>query len=212
MEPTAPDIAQYEQRARAYLNASLRDRAPDALAFAGWFDEAPLAGTGPTALFTFELPAECSPGQAADRLDREHYVACGGEADCGYFPAYGLTPDQAYSLHIGQRFMLGMQVRREAPEAEPPDAREKLRAFVRQCAPQAELREETLAALFRCDDQLFAVYRLRIGPEIAYCLGADCPPGFYRLTQHPPQVALTLHLGQLIREEARQERRLAPRE
>jgi hypothetical protein len=50
-----------------------------------------------------------------------------------------------------------------------------------------------------------AIYRLRVGGLEVYGCGADCPPGFYPLTPHPPQVVLRLHLGQVIRHEARAE-------
>ena len=69
-----------------------------------------------------------------------------------------------------------------------------------------------MAALFQCEERLFAVYRLTLnGAETAYFMGGDCPPGFYRLTEHPPQVALRLHLGKLIRAEARAEKRATGR-
>ena len=69
----------------------------------------------------------------------------------------------------------------------------------------ASIEHEELAGLIRCLDRCFAVYRVVLRGRPVYCLGAGCPPGFYELTDHPPQVALCLHLGQLIREEARHE-------
>jgi len=88
---------------------------------------------------------------------------------------------------------------------ETKGARERMRSFVAACNPGVPIEHESLAGLFRCADRLFAVYRARLRGQDVYCVGADCPPGFYQLTAYPPQVALALHLGQLIRAEARHE-------
>jgi hypothetical protein len=67
------------------------------------------------------------------------------------------------------------------------------------------IEQERLSRLFRCQDRVFAVYRVRLNGRDVHCFGADCPPGFSELTDHPPLVALRLHLGQLIQAEARRE-------
>lgn len=198
--------AKLQQAAADYLAGELGGRSPAELSLAGAFDEAPLEGEGRTCLYAFELAPEGIAGRPT-----KHYVAV-GMTEPNYFPAYGLDADAAYSLHIGTRFMLETAVA-IAPDAdEPPAARESMHAWVAACNPDVPIEEESLAGLFRCDDQLFAVYRLRLRGQEVYCVGADCPPGFYELTEHPPLVALRLHLGQLIRAEARHDRERAAAE
>ncbi|MBI5863124.1 MAG: hypothetical protein HZB38_01160 [Planctomycetes bacterium] len=188
-----------------YLRAELGPRAPSQAMFEAAFDESPLEGEGPACLFSFELIP--SPGAAAcSETERRHFVVVGATT-ANYFPAYELSADDAYSFHIGTRFMLEMGVQRVDAPVEPPGARERLHAVLREVAAGARLSSPELAGLFRCEDDYFAVYRLSVNDESVYALGADCPPGFYRLTRYPPQTALRLHLGKLIREEARQARR-----
>jgi hypothetical protein len=196
-----------EALANAYLAQQLAERAPTTLMYEGTFDEQPLDGEGRTTLFSFVLPATGLPaGPLGQRPGERHYVAV-GETEPNYFPSYGLGSDDGYSLHLGLHFALELGIRFVAPALEPPRARAALEEFARACAPGAQLGGVELPALFRCDEQYFAVYRLTLDGQAVYCLGADCPPGFYRLTPHPPQVALHLHLGQLIRAEAQQARR-----
>ena len=102
--------------------------------------------------------------------------------------------------------MLEMGLQLVDPSLEPPGARSLLRAALQTFGGGAEPEKEQLAALFRCEEGFFAVYRLTVAGQDVYCTGADCPPGFYSLTEHPPQVALRLHLGKLIRAEASRDR------
>jgi len=199
----ATRIRQPEQLALNYLQEQLGDRAPRQVRFEGEFDERPLDGEGATALFSFELLAERGVGSGARSGPAEvkHYVAI-GETEPNFFPAYGLSADDAYSFHVGTRFVLEMGLQVVDTTYEPPTARSLLHAAVRNYAAGAKLEKEELAALFRCEEGLFAVYRLTLDGQDVYCMGADCPPGFYRMTEHPPQVALRLHLGKLVRAEA----------
>ncbi len=200
--PTMNDIADLEMWRKAageYLRAQLGQRAPHELKLVETFREQPLAGEGPVALFTFD----CLDGLGRV-ADPRHYVVV-GQTTPNYFPAYGLGPDDAYSFHIGTRFMLEMGVSVADARFEPADARESLRALLAACNPGVPIEREELAGLFRCQERLFAVYRVTLGGQDVYCMGADCPPGFYELTDYPPQIALRLHLGQLIRAEARHE-------
>ena len=115
--------------ARRYLAAELGERAPTELALAAVFDERPLEGEGRTAVLTFELPSgplSRSAGAAAG--DPLHYVAV-GETQPAYYPGYGLSPDDAYSLHVGTRFALVVGLRILPPELEPPTARPALRSL-----------------------------------------------------------------------------------
>ncbi len=230
-----PRQAERERQALAYLRQELGDRAPAAITVVASFGERPLEDEGPMTLFAFDLPpvgGDCPPyaGSAGNRgtpvdggsteaagAPLRHYVVA-GETQPNYFPAYGLDPDDAYSLHIGTRFMLEMQIGLADPADEPPQAREAVYAAVRQVAAgvsaaggtavpavpgatDAAAEDVSLAALFRVQGALYGVYRLRVAGEPVYFLGADSPPGFYRLTHLPPQVVLRLHLGKLIRAE-----------
>jgi hypothetical protein len=194
-----------EQTALEYLSQQLGERAPRAVRFEAAFDESPLEGEGRTELFSFDLPRSAQPaGAGCQPEDLRHYVAV-GQTVPNYFPGYGLDAEDAYSFHLGTRFMLTMEVQRVDSELEPPGARSAARAFVADHAPRARASDPQLAALFRCEDEYFAVYRLEVDGDPIYLLGADCPPGFYRMAQHPPQAALRLHLGKLVRAEARRE-------
>jgi len=196
------------RQAEEYLREQLGTQAPRELGFAAEFDERPLEEEGRVCVFTFDLgvitrEAAASAQATLRRVAAPHYVVAGATSP-NYFPQYGLAADDAYSLHLGTRFMLELGVARADPAEEPPQARDELRTLVGAAASGARIEREELAALFRCGEKLFAVYRLSLeGEGDVYCLGADCPPGFYRLTEHPPQVALRLHLGKLIRTEAR---------
>lgn len=201
--PAAPG-SEFEAAARAFLAAQFGPRAPGELTIALIVEENPLEGEGRTAIFRFDLEpgpgAAKSPGCAT--ADRGHYVAVGATTP-NYFPAYDLPPDDAYSFHIGTRFMLEMEIQRVDSGLEPPGARDGLRRFLTARGLALDTAEE-LAALFRCEDDYFAVYRVSIGGVGYYFMGADCPAGFHAMTRHPPQAALRLHLGKLIRREARE--------
>lgn len=201
----ASDQSRLERAALEYLSQQLGERAPRAVRFEAAFDEGPLEGEGRTELFSFDLPGSARPaGAGCPPEDPRHYVAV-GQTVPNYFPGYGLDAEDAYSFHLGTRFLLTMEVRRVDPGLEPPGARNAARTFVQAHARHSAVGDPQLAALFRCEDEYFAVYRVEIDGEPIYFMGADCPPGFYRMAQHPPQTALRLHLGKLIRAEARRE-------
>lgn len=200
---------------RQYLAAQLSGRDVCGLTLAGTFDERVLAGEGRTQLWAFELEPSAAFASGGGAPAPRYYVAV-GQTTPNYFPAYGLQPDDAYSFHVGTRFMLELRVALVDRSLEPAGAREGLRNFVSACNPGVPIDSEQLAALFRCvpdtqatpdedGDRFFAVYRLTLRGKEVYCFGADCPPGFSELTQYPPQVALRLHLGKLIRAEARRD-------
>lgn len=207
------DLSQVEterltQAAREYLQRELGERAPVGLELAGVFAEQPLEGEGKTALLRFELAhSNAVAADACGGAAMTHFVAV-GETVPNYFPAYSLDAEQGYSLHVGTRFMLELGIQKIDNALEPPNARSKLELVVRNFVAGAPQAEATLAALFRCEEQFFAVYRLALDGKDYYAMGADCPPGFYELTDHPPQLALRLHLGQVIRAEARAAREL----
>lgn len=183
-----------------FLSQQLGPRAPQNVGPPTHFDEQPLEGEGPTAVLSFDLQPANSVVCASD-YDPRHYVVV-GETTPNYYPAYHFSPDEAYSVHLGTRFLLQMQAKGLDPQAEPAGSREHMRAWVQGATPNATLETDELAALFELDGQHFAVYRLTLSGETVYFVGLDCPPGFYRLCELPPQVVLRLHLGQLVRREA----------
>lgn len=203
--------------AREYLARELGPRAPAKLVFEGRFDERPLEGEGAAAIFSFLMSPPSGLKPACHDVPPEgelHYVAV-GETTPNYFPSYGLPADDAYSVHIGTRFMLELGVSRIDDALEPAGARRRTADVLREAirggsAASASVSdvqmidEPRLAALFRVGDEMHAVYRVRVGEEDVYCMGGDCPAGFYRMTNHPPQAAYRLHLGKLIRAEARE--------
>ncbi len=200
-----------QEAARSYLATQLADRAPESVQHLLTFHERPLAGEGEVHVLRFAI----APTEAACDGDEWHYVVV-GETTSNYFPAYGLDPDDAYSVHIGTRYLLGTNaVGVDVGEA-PADAEDNLRRVFAESAPDATLDQLELAALFRCDAGVMAIYRLQSGDQSFYALGADCPPGFHELTHLPAPVVLRLHLGKVIRQEAadeaRQERRAQSRD
>ncbi len=206
---TALDVREVERQALDYLAEQLREAAPRYLVLEGEYDERPLEGEAAAMVFSFELnvsgASEHCPGGP-----RRHYVVAGRTAP-GYFPAYGWGPDEAYSVHIGTRFMLETRLHIVDAALEPPGARAGLLAALTQFGDGATADLVDLAALFRVDDEAyFAVYRLRVRERDYYAFGGDCAPGFYEMTDRPPQAVLRLHLGQLIRHEARQTGSRAP--
>jgi len=191
---------QLESDARRYLSQQLGRRAPTQLRFETLFDERPLENEGATALFSFHLEV----GSTCGRQRQKHFVAV-GQTEPNYFPAFQMDDDDAYSFHVGTRFMLTMRLGLVDAEMEPPGAREAMHRFVESYAAGLTLESEEVAALLRCDEACFAVYRLKLSGAAYYCLGADCPSGFYPVEQLAPQTVLRLHLGRVIRREARQE-------
>ncbi|RMF74142.1 MAG: hypothetical protein D6744_14880 [Planctomycetota bacterium] len=198
------DVATVESQALAYLRKVLGERAPRYITLEREFAEAPLDGEGAAMLFSFDLEPGPGAAQSCTASDRRHYVVA-GRTEPNYFPAYGLDADRGYSVHIGTRFMLEMRVAIADPNDEPPGARSGVERFIAEYAAAAPYEPLELAALFRCEDEYFAVYRTRIADTEYYCFGAACPSGAYAMTHLPPQAVLRLHLGQVIRAEARRE-------
>lgn len=194
---TNPD---YKTAALAFLTQELGSRAPQSVGEPTPFDEQPLDGEGLSAVLSFDLPPANGVVCATD-YDPRHYVVV-GETEPNYFPVYQFSPDEAYSVHLGTRFLLQMQARGLDLAAEPEGSREQMRAFIKGATPNATLESDELVSLFQVTNQHFAVYRLSLNGETVYFVGLDCPPGFYRLIDLPPQVVLRLHLGQLVRLEA----------
>lgn len=193
---------QYEAETLEFLRAQLGDRAPQRVIFEHAFSEAPLEGEGPAAVVSFELAPEAAgpcPGEAND------FYAVVGETQPNYYPSYGLTPDDVYSLHIGTRFMLEMGLQRTDNAVAPPEALSAVRGFLIRHVPEDRIKEIEVELVMRGEDAVWVVYRVTIGEQRFFCPAGDCPTGCYEMTEHPPQVALRLHLGKIIRAEPAEE-------
>ena len=84
--------------AQAWLSEQLGDAARQSLEHPTIFQHSPLEGEGAVAVFPFQLQRG-SPG------DGRHFVVV-GRTEPNYYPAYDLTDDEMYSVHLGTRFML----------------------------------------------------------------------------------------------------------
>lgn len=178
-----------------YLAQTLGARAPGVLTLKASYGGKPLEGEGRIALFAFE--ADLS---AAD--SNLHWVAA-GETTANYYPDWGLSADEMYSVHLGTRFMLVMGVSQLPPSAMPEQAEIRIAVdelFTR-IAPGESVEIIEPAALFGVEDERHLVLRLRIANEEVYALTMDCPAGIYRDTHLAPQVVYRRHLGHLIRRE-----------
>lgn len=200
MSTSHPNLDTWQQAAREYLAAQLQQRAPRRLQFLAAFEEQPLEGEGAVGVFEFEIAPSSAAGVCAASDTRHHVVV--GQTEPNYSPAYGLDADDAYSLHIGTRFILAVGVQRFEPKDEPPALRDDVLRFIQGCNPHVEVQSIECELLLRCEEQWFAVYRVRLMGRDVRVVGGDLPTGFYDLADRPPQVALRLHLGKLIRMEA----------
>jgi len=181
----------HERLARDYLIRELGPDAPKQLTPLGQFDESPLEGEGAVTVFSFEA----SIGGA--ELQPYHVVA--GQTVPNYYPFYNLSNEDIYSLHIGTRFMLELEVGLIPVEQLPASLELDLRESIAGVAPGEDVTDFKSVAAFAVGDQRHAVVRCRIGPESVYVLGNDLPLGIYRQIHLLPQVIYRLHLGNVIR-------------
>lgn len=183
----------HQQLAHDYLVQALGPDAPTQLTVLGQFDENPLEGEGAVTVFSFEASIRGAELQAY------HVVA--GETPANYYPAYNLTPEEIYSLHLGTRFMLVLEVGLLPLGELPPGVEAEMIETLGRVAPREPVTDFELSAVFAVEDQKHAVARCRIGGEAVYVLGGDLPLGIYRQIYLPLQVVYRLHLGNVIRRE-----------
>jgi hypothetical protein len=181
------------EQALAYLREQLGPAAPATLEALGHFAESPLDGEGPVTLYRFVA--------AVGGAEPATYVVAAGETEPNYYPAYDLTPDEAYHLHLGTRFMLVVGVGQVPASDVPPGEVERLSALVRGVVPDRTVSELTLVTAFRVEDGRHLVARAAIDGHEVYLLGGDLPLGLYERTALPPQVVYRMHLGQVLRME-----------
>ncbi len=184
----------HQDAALEHLRRALGGDAPSRVEHAATYDGHPLENEGVMSVFRFRAAVGGSP-------EMDYYVIA-GETETNYYPCWELSADDAYSLHLGTRFMLVMKVSQLAGDSVPQDFAEGVRTFIGTVAPTQPIGHIAVAAAFRVGGEVYAVFRTRIGPEPVYVLGLDCPPGIYRDVDLTPHVILRRHLGRLIRREA----------
>ena len=173
------------------MAGELGDDAPTELTVLERFDENPLEAEGAVTVFSFDA----SIGGAAS----QSYLVVAGETIPNYYPAYDLSPEEVYSLHLGTRFMLVLEVGLLPLEELPEVMRVEMGEDLGRVVPGEPVTELEIATAFAVEDQKHAVARCRIASELVYVLGGDLPLGIYRKIHLPPQVVYRLHLGNVIR-------------
>jgi hypothetical protein len=187
----------HEQMAHEYLARQFGPDAPVRLRPVAAFDEPSLEGEGAVTIFSFTASRGDNPPQA--------FYVFAGDTDPNYYPDWDLSPDDAYCLHLGTRFMLVLDVTQIPLTDLPPMLEDDITASMATVAPGEAVEKFRPVIAFGLDGQRHAVCRLRLGGEDLYVLGGDLPLGIYRRTDLPPHVVYRLHLGKLIRMEAQQE-------
>lgn len=203
LPPGNQNLDEWRDYALAYLAEQLRSAAPPAVVDPVLFPRSPLEGEGPTVLFGF----------TADRSGsgEEPYHVFVGKTEPNYYPAFNLSAEEAFDLHLGTRFMLvmGVALLDESSAGQLPgrsserayDAAADARGIVDRVSPGAAIEDLTTAALFDVDGEIHAVLRCRVADEPVYIMGRDAPPGFSRRVDLPAQVVFRLHLGHVLRQE-----------
>ncbi len=177
-----------------YLAHELREAAPKTLGDATRFPHSPLDGEGAVVVFAFEAVR-------SDRDAKQFYVVV-GRTEPNYYPAHELSPDEAFSLHLGTRFMLVMGIAQaEESMVAAYDPSRDARTIVDRISPNAPIEDARVAAAFDVDGQLHAVVSCRLAGRDVFVMAGDAPHGIHERTGLPPQVAYRLHIGQVLRNE-----------
>jgi hypothetical protein len=190
------DDPEHRRLAFDFLKRQFGDYAPAELSLLARYAGGELEGEGDVSIYGFRLFRQ---GQ-----DPEECFLAVGETSPNYYPAWGLDPDQMYSVHLGTRFMLVVGVGQspmESRDGGSSGVEEQVRALLTTFAPGAPVTDFRVAAVFVAEAQRHVVCRMRIGDEGVYVISGDAPPGIYRQTHLPPHVVYRLHLGNLIRNE-----------
>lgn len=197
--PTTPpnphDLEPWRDYALAYLREQFREDAPTELGPGRVFERSPLEGEGAVVVFEFRTRRGAA--------ESDQYYVVVGQTEPNYYPAYGLDADEAYSLHLGTRFMLVMGVAQCEPSGgEGYDAMPDARAVVDRVAPSAPIEGLSVAACFDVEGQRHVVLRGRVEGQEVYIMAGEAPVGFSQRVDLPPPVAYRLHLGAVILNEA----------
>lgn len=195
MPPDAANLADWSAYARSWLAERWGDHAPTELARGAVFQNSPLEGEGAVAV----LPFRARRGTATE----QDYFVVVGRTEPNYYPAFGLSVEEAYCLHLGTRFMLVLGVAQQsAVQTGEFDAAAEARMIVDRVQPGAAIDELTVAAAFDVEGQRHVVLRCRVAGKPVYILAGDAPMGFSTRVDLPPQVVYRVHLGHALRLEA----------
>ncbi len=180
--------------ALAYLAEAMRESAPSVLGNAAIFPSSPLEGEGAVAVFEFEAQRSS--------LDAKRFFVTVGQTEANYYPAYDLTSDEAFSLHLGTRFMLVLGIgQATATQLASVDAALAAKVVVNRVSPDLSVGDARVAAAFDVDGELHLIVSCRIGGRESYVMSGEAPPGIYERPTLPPQVVYRMHLGQVLRTE-----------
>jgi hypothetical protein len=188
-------IASHEQMAREYVARNFGQDGPGRLSPLASFDERPLEGEGRVTVFSFTGSRDGRP---------EEYRVVAGETEPNYYPAWDLSPEDTYNLHLGTRFMLVLQVSQVPLDELPATVEADITGPLARIAPGEEISSFRPVAAFNMEGQLHVVSRLRLAEEELYVIGGDLPLGIYRRIDLRPHVVYRLHLGKVIRMEEEQ--------
>lgn len=180
-----------EQLAREYLLSELQQDAPWTVTPVASFDEHPLENEGRVTVFSFNASIGGNP--------EEPFYVVVGQTVPNYYPQWGLDADQIYSVHLGTRFMLVVEVRQVPLDTLPSTLKRDTLAQLEGIVPGEPVRNLEPAAVWQADEQLHVVCRATIADEDVFIMAADLPMGVYRETQLPPHVVYRWHLGTVIR-------------
>jgi aminopeptidase C len=183
----------HKSQARAYLTEQLADDAPSELVPVAQFSESPLEGEGAATVFQFTASLQGNPP--------ETFYVVAGETEPNYYPAWDLSADEIYSVHVATRFMLVLEVQSEPVENLPDDTRHSVEQALQQVVPGEAISHFEPQLAFRVEQDLHAVSRIRIANEDVYVVSGNLPLGIYRQVDRPPHVIYRLHLGTIIRSE-----------
>jgi len=192
-------LATWRDRALAYLREQLGSDAPHTLGDPTVFTWSPLEGEGAAAVFAFSATRGTNQPTA--------YYVVAGETESNYYAAEDLTPEEAWELHLGTRFMLVLGVAQMpisgAPEDPPYDMQGDAELIVRRVSDTASIDNVHLAAMFDVDGHKHAVLRARLSGKPVYIMARDAPHGFSTKTHLSPHFAYRLHIGHVLRREAK---------
>jgi hypothetical protein len=189
--PTGSNLEEWRSFAQSYLAEYFPPEARPSLGDAALFEASPLEGEGATALFAFAVSRQ-------DEVE-DYYVAV-GRTEANYYPSFGLSPAEAFDLHLGTRFTLVLGVaQKQLAASDSFDAQKEARRVVDRIAPQAKMEDLRVAACFDVDGQTHAVLRCRLAGTEVYIFAGDAPPGFSERIDLPPHVAYRIQLGHALR-------------
>ncbi len=193
--PDAGNLDAWREFAMAYLRAQWPNDAPSELETPTVFPRSPLEGEGAVVIYSF------TSARAAAGGDPRMYVVVGA-TESNYYPNYGLPVDDAFSLHLGTRFMLVMGIgQHESDGGDSYDAEDDARRIVSRVSSTAPVEDVRIAAQFNVEGQIHAVLSARVAGRMVYIFGRDAPTGFVDRADLPAPVAYRLHLGRVLRAE-----------